>query len=142
MRGHSSIIFALVAATVACLAIVAGFVVIGSPEHVRKQQLDQIRSANLVSLSAAISAYRNTHGALPTSLDNILHGTTLNVALKDPEGHAYAYQVTGIYSYKICADFSLPSGNKSPGMLPESVFALHPAGHYCYQLEARPSANR
>lgn len=138
MTGRAAVVFAAVAALVAFLAVVGGFMVIGSPEHIRKERFDRVRSANLASLSYRISAYRRTHDALPGTLADISQRTTVSIPLTDPEGRAYGYAVTGTYTYELCADFDLPSATRSPGMVSSSVFTIHPAGHHCFQLEARP----
>ena len=141
MTKYSPVVFGAGLTLAALLAVIAGFMMIGSPNHVRKQELDRIRSSELAAISGAVSTYRSTHAALPAQLSDLSHGATLDIALKDPEGRPYGFAVRGPYTYELCADFSLSSENEPEDRPPQMIFTRHPAGYYCFQLEARPRAH-
>lgn len=147
MKPDPATLFAAGAGIVALAAIVAGFLVIGSPREIRRETLDRIRANDLAAISQAITAYRLTHEQLPARLDELIlatHGATPRFHLKDPAGRAYAYAITGPYSYELCAEFDTASAAPAAGATADrrALFARHGRGRHCFAQEARPPARR
>lgn len=65
MTRYSAVVFGAGLTIAALLAIIAGFMMIGSPDHVRKQELDRTRSSELAAISGAVSTYRRTQPSCP-----------------------------------------------------------------------------
>ena len=142
MTRYSAVVFGAGLTIAALLPIIAGFMMIGSPDHVRKQEPDRTRSSELAAISGAVSTYRRTHAVLPAALSDLSRGTTLDIALKDPAGRPYGYVVTGTYTYDLCADFSLPSENEPTDTPPQLIFTRHPAPGRVLLLSTRGAATR
>ncbi len=147
MKPAPATLFAAGTGIVALAAIVAGFLVIGSPREIRRETLDRIRANDLAAISQAITAYRLTHEELPVRLDDLIpatHGATPRFHLNDPAGRAYTYAITGPYSYELCATFDTASAAPAADGSPRdrSLFAYHGRGRHCFAQEARPPARR
>ena len=140
MTGRAAIAFASASVLVAVVAIGAGLMVIGSPGHIRKERLDEIRSTDLAALAGAISSYSHAYHSLPARLAYLQRGRTLRLALQDPEGKPYLYRAIATTSYELCADFALAAGKAARDAAPQSILSRHKAGRRCFQIEVRPLA--
>jgi hypothetical protein len=117
-----------VAATV--VAIGVGLVIIGPPWVQREIAMDGRRSANLESLDWGIWAYRDEHGSVPQTLDEL--GEEWVVTQTDPEtGALYEYEALGDSTYRICAVFTHPRGVEGDPRW-TADFTLHKAGRHCF----------
>jgi hypothetical protein len=124
-------------AALATLAIVAmsiwGFFSLGAPNTQRRLRADASRVQNLYSLASEMNRRWNNkvnpEHKLPAELDELT-----NVRTYDPVTHApYEYRDKGAGQYDLCAVFSLPSQQQQES---DSRMWSHPAGHYCFSLDA------
>lgn len=145
MRGESpsglpNRVFGWVAVSAVAVALALGFTVIGSPAHERAYSLDRQRVTRLASIAGPIQrecACGSVHPLpLPHTLDDV-RGIDRN-DLEDPvTRQRFRYVPARGTHYQLCATFDTPSdqanGNGSAGW-------NHPAGNYCYSLDARYAA--
>src|SRR3989344_4996088 len=91
-------------------AIIAGFIVAGSPQQERLRRFDQERLNHLQILQSEIISYWTNKNKLPENL-NLLEDSIRGFRVPtDPQnGGEYPYQITGPLSFSICATFNLPS---------------------------------
>ncbi len=128
--------FAGVGTLVAGLAIVAGLLTISPPWEVRKQRLDEQRTASLNMLSELVGRYHLDNGKLPLSLDELFKATTYRpyLATVDPTtGTAYEYRPGTARDYQLCATFELAS--KDNGQAKGNLWT-HRSGSQCFDLVA------
>ncbi|OGK39548.1 hypothetical protein A3F34_02485 [Candidatus Roizmanbacteria bacterium RIFCSPHIGHO2_12_FULL_44_10] len=84
------------------LALVAGFVVVGSPQKSRDINLDRQRLQDISSLRYNIESYYRKQRSLPVSLDNVSNEEVKT----DPETKKpYEYKITSDTTFEICATF-------------------------------------
>ncbi len=128
--------FAGLGTLLAALAIIAGLLTISPPWVVRKQRLDEQRTASLNMLSDLVGRYHLDNGKLPQSLDDLFKLTTYRpyLATVDPAtGAAFEYRPGAARDYKLCATFDLAS-NES-GQAKGNLWS-HQAGPQCFDLIA------
>ncbi len=142
----------LVLALIAVIAAVAfGFVKLGSPAHQRDVQADTKRVNDLSAIAQNIYNYMNPGPTkigitspeiprLPATLDALpLYGQSY----KDPvTGAPYEYKPQGGNGYQLCATFSLVAAEDETNQnyyYGPRIFAVHPAGYYCFSLDASKS---
>ncbi|ABQ31804.1 MULTISPECIES: hypothetical protein [Acidiphilium] len=146
MRPGGASLFAGSLGLAALLLVIAGFLVIGSPEHIRRQQADQMRSLQLGILSGEIAAYRRGHGALPQRLEELEPSPGYGaVPLTDPEGIPFEYSVTGTDSYELCAHFALSTLDERASQeagFQHPVFGRHASGRQCFSLHATAAGQK
>lgn len=130
----------LVGATVLVLAVVvAALLVLDSPAEERRRRLDERRVRDLHAIADAIDAYRNREGGLPPRLDVLAGWQRFAAPRTDPvTGAPYRYRVTGKETYELCATFSAASPARDPlgRVRSHGIDWRHPAGDYCFELEA------
>lgn len=88
------------------IAIIAGFLIVGSPFEERLRQFDRQKIADLNNIEGQITFYWRENGHLPESLSEIK-------APEDPQGKPYEYIVEGEKSFQLCAEFNLPFDKES-----------------------------
>ena len=116
------------------IAVLAGLYLSGSPGEQRLLRLDERRISDLRQLSNAISSYWERAGRLPQDLAVLVDGQRLRSLPADPlTDIVYAYEITDVDSYRLCAEFS----RASLQTMPEDFWA-HPAGQRCFELEVGP----
>jgi len=122
------------ATVVVVAAIVAGFVVLGSPSEERARRLDQRRVFDLQQLTIAIDYYVREHRRLPASLDDLASTSAGNVSVRDPiSSQPYGYRVVSDTAYELCATFDRESkGEVGFGSQPSA----HAAGQKCFNRKA------
>ncbi len=132
-------IFSVASCFVVVVALVWGFVLVGSPGTSRLQRLDQRRLDDLQTIFREIQSLCHDPDIkdtlkrrLPQTLDQL---ATLarreRINLSDPEtGERYRYAVTSETTYQLCATFTLPRDSDS------NVFWNHPAGEHCFTIDA------
>jgi len=123
---------AALSALIVAAMVVWGFSSLGAPKTQRALRADATRIQDLYQLSSQIHGSWNPNSfldrKLPSSLDEMP-----NVRKSDPSTHTpYEYHTKGGSQYELCAMFSLPSqqDESRPSMW------SHPAGHYCFSLDA------
>ena len=123
--------FAGLAATVGVVtALIVGFVNLGGPRTQRLIQADNQRIQNLSTLALEIKTkWATSNHVLPATLDDVASSNQIRY---DPVGGApYEYHPGDASQYQLCANFA--RDYRPPG---RSIFWAHPAGHYCFQLDA------
>ncbi len=139
MTARIHTMFSVASTLVVAVAVVWGFVLVGSPGTTRLQRLDQRRLDDLQTIFREIQSLCHDEDIkdtlkrrLPQSLDEL---ATLarreRINLSDPEtGQPYRYAVTSETTYELCATFTLPRDSDS------NVFWNHPAGERCFTINA------
>lgn len=123
--------FAGLAATAGVVTVlVVGFVNLGGPRTQRLVQADSQRIQNLSTLAIEVKTkWANSNHVLPATLDEVAGSNQIRY---DPmSGAPYEYRPGGASDYQLCATFARefrPVGG--------ITFWAHPAGHYCFQLDA------
>lgn len=143
MKVRSATLFAVFCTIVAFAAIIVGWIVIGSPSTVRLSRFDAMRSANLASISSAITNYRLTHEGLPQTLDELQKSApNVSLSFKDPVGQTYEYAPKDSFAYELCATFNTATDMTTESAPSRSTFEKHGLGRHCFSLEARPPSQR
>ncbi len=134
---------------VICVAVVAviigGFMLAGSPQLAREQQIDMVRSSNLQNISYSIDLYYQRQQKLPQDLSELYSDPTTNkgntAGFMDPETlQPYEYSVKGT-EYELCAVFTTLSDKASyeyyaPEPSIGANFYRHDIGRTCYTIPA------
>jgi hypothetical protein len=136
-------------------AIIAGFVVVGSPSKQRALRFDAQRVSDLSTVQWQIISYWQQKGKLPASLD-MLNDPISNFTIpKDPDTVvSYEYASTTKYSFDLCATFfeksqdGIGRGGSYPGMSYSTDVAYptggvsnswtHAAGRVCFSRTIDP----
>lgn len=121
----------------AVVAVVTGALMVVGPPHVaRRQQFDQQRLGDLMTMTRAVDEFVRRHARLPGSLDELASEPQSVVKTQDPEGaEPYGYRATGDRTYEVCATFSLGATAADDDAV--NRFWSHDAGRKCYALEVR-----
>lgn len=127
--------FFYIASAIVIIAIIMGFLAVGSPMSERVRKLDDRRVQDLQTIQSEIVYYWQSKGKLPESLsvlNDALRGFTVP---KDPDsGGQYPYKSISAKGFEICATFSLPSRESksvSDGFSPQENW-IHQEGLKCF----------
>lgn len=126
------------------VTIVAGFFIVGTPEHARQLRLDTERVSDLQSLQGEIVSYWQSKEHLPADLAALSDSIGGYGVPTDPETNAaYEYKTTGALSFELCGTFDNPGSALSDGYArPVGMKAVdswtHEAGHYCFSRTIDP----
>ncbi|HLY02413.1 MAG TPA: hypothetical protein VKR56_07930 [Candidatus Cybelea sp.] len=117
-----------VAAILIVVAIVAAaFFTIGPPSRARAEALDRQRLRDLGDVAAELHEDYSA-APLPAEPPQPRH---------DPvSGKPYDYRRLGNSHYQLCATFDLPTPPSEPADPDVTTFWRHPAGRFCYTLDA------
>lgn len=128
---------------VALAALVAGFVIMGSPTRQQQIVRDQRRLSDLQNLHVSIQDYYAREQKLPASLTALNQGYR-PLSPEDPTlGQAYEYITGQGSSYQLCAVFEAEDPSVSNLSIPKPVAGpyeinwTHPVGRYCFTLDAK-----
>jgi type II secretory pathway pseudopilin PulG len=137
MRVSPAAVFALGGSLAVGVAVVAAFLVIGSPAQIRATRLDGQRVTNLQALIDAIAEDRRRGDPLPDSLAQLINRPTHSyMRILDPETRQpYDYRVLDPDRFELCAQFATVA--KDPDR-PDSLLRNHGSGHQCIVSEAKP----
>lgn len=103
-----------VVSAVVLLAIVSGFVIMGSPATQRKLRQDDQRVSDLQMLQANLISYWTAKQNLPTTLTELKDSISVTSLPVDPvTNENYTYQKSGNNSFKLCANFALETSKRS-----------------------------
>lgn len=128
-------------------AIVAGFVIVGSPQNKRMQRIDERRINDLSSIQWQVVSYWQNKARVPENLNVLKDDLSGFVVPVDPETKApYEYAKTGDLSFKLCATFAeATSGDPNSYDKHYSVpFPIrdgnweHGAGYACFERTIDP----
>jgi len=132
--------------TVAVVAVViGGFMLAGSPETAKKQQIDLVRSDNLQQISSIVSNYYYQTKALPTTLASLYEASNNGAGFVDPETQIfYDYARKSDTSYELCAVFGTQSVDDSTAsvLAPRAGpnFYQHGFGKECFVVTVLATA--
>lgn len=120
---------------VVAIMIAIGFWNNGGPSRQRMQRADDRRLEDLYTIGMQIQNYwrspSNGH-KLPTHL-----GELSGIAVADPiSRQQYEYHPGQGSDYQLCATFALAGGDNSSGDRTTGTIWSHPAGRYCFPLDA------
>jgi hypothetical protein len=142
LTGSRRQIWRIVSILVIVGSIVLGFAVLGSPRTQRLYKYDEAKVNDLANINSSVQSFYSQKAALPKDFNEL---TALNYYLIKTDsqtGKDYEYNVKGVNSYELCADFNTSSkptegrGNIAYPTYPYGTNWTHPAGHYCFQESA------
>jgi hypothetical protein len=138
------------------VAIVAGFLIVGTPQDARQKRLDTTRVNDLQTIQYQLVYYWQQKQKLPTQLTDLNDSISGFNIPRDPQtGEMYTYTATGPLSFKLCANFNRDgaannNGYTSRPMMPEPVGLgggmydkgvdnwQHAAGNVCFTRTIDP----
>lgn len=126
---------AAVASAIVVLMLILGFWQLGPPRIQREKRADLQRANGLYQLSDAVNNYwTENHSQLPATLSQLPSGLP-----SDPVTHQpYKYLPGQNGKYSLCATFAQSSYWNPNSKIPRDGNPWgHPAGYYCFQLDAR-----
>lgn len=125
------------AVLVVASAVVAAFMILGSPAEQRLLRFDERRIEDLNSLRFSVDGFWRANRRLPASLEEAVRREAATAVVPaDPEtGEAYGYRVLGEQQFELCATFARELSAETGGLAPQPW--LHPAGRHCFSLEPR-----
>lgn len=125
---------ATLAVLVVAVAVIAGLLLVGSPQEARERTLDVRRVEQLRAISNAVDLYWTRQGRLPVSLEELERAQGMGEHLVDPgTGQAHEYRVLGEKRYELCASFA--RNPAEDGRRLQADFWAHGAGRHCFLLE-------
>lgn len=126
---------------VAVIAAVIAAVTLEPPHVQRELRLDTQRVGDLSALDRAVKEYAKRHDALPPTLEVLAAEPGLASMHKDPEtGIAYAYEITGKRSFRLCANFARES--RAPNRHFAQFEWAHGAGRHCFDHDVKDTARQ
>jgi hypothetical protein len=137
---------------VVLIAIISGFMVIGSPAEQRKIKNDNVRIDNLRSLQYEVLDYWQRTEQLPQSLEVLDDPLRYTVIENDPvTNEQYEYSKKDDLLFELCADFETaskdfdknyavrqPSSIHTKGFLEENQDWQHDEGRTCFERTINP----
>ncbi|MCX6715436.1 MAG: DUF5671 domain-containing protein [Candidatus Taylorbacteria bacterium] len=101
---------AVVGLVLVIIAIIAGFVIVGSPSKQRALRFDSQRVNDLQSIQWQVINFWQRKATLPTELAEVKDSISGNIVPSDPDtDKPYEYAITGKNTFELCAMFSLPT---------------------------------
>ncbi len=149
---------ALVALIGVILAIIVGFMVIGSPRTQRLVKYDEIKRSNLQNLASEIRYFYERSNVLPASITELSQTNSYGSGMyTDPQSNEpYVYKVIDPTTFEVCAEFNFDSGSdiaythsqayerpvpygmKEPVI--SDVWNEYKAGEHCFRQVVIPSS--
>lgn len=94
----------------ALVAVVSGFFIIDSPQHVRMLRYDAQKVSDLQTIQYQVVNYWQLKRTLPASLSTLADPLSNMVVPTDPQSKAdYTYKIMGATSFQLCATFNDPT---------------------------------
>jgi hypothetical protein len=117
-------------------AVMAGFMIAGSPAQARLERLDERRVQDLSLVRESVNIYWNRHSSLPATLADAAGDSGLPPIPTDPTTkQAYGYRVTGPKTFELCAEFQARSGDAT--VWRDAGYWGHGIGRHCFSREVR-----
>ncbi len=108
-------------AALVVLSIVAGFVIIGSPQTQRNYRLDEQRVSDLQGIQSQIIYYWQQKGSLPAQLADLSDSLSYYTIPVDPQTkQSYEYKRQSPLDFTLCATFATENMTDSPTAGPAS----------------------
>ena len=133
-------------------AIIAGFIIMGSPAQTRLYRFDDQKISDLQQIEWLVADYAQQKHTLPTTIGD-LHDPNLGYSVPQDSQHstAYEYQKRSDSAYTICATFNAEThGTIPPTSVPIGPYGAikqaqenwyHAAGHNCFNRSVTFSNN-
>lgn len=133
-------------------SIIAGFFIVGTPQHARLLRYDQQKISDLQGIQSQVVYYWQQKDTLPESLSDLTDSISGYSAPLDPQNNQpYEYRIIQApYSFELCAEFNA-AGDVQNGYvypryetitLPATKGVLenwqHDAGHICFERTIDP----
>lgn len=147
---HISRTAAIASASIATIAIVVGFFIVGSPAKQRAMRFDEQRVQDLQSIQSGILNHWTQKSKIPASLNDLNDLLSGYKAPVDPDTKKpYEYTVKSDHSFELCATFTYPSestnqpGAAIPMIYPYPVGSnmdnwVHQSGRVCFSRTIDP----
>ncbi len=124
-------------------SIIAGFLVLGSPQTQRSLRYDSQRISDLQNIQARLVNYWQRKGVLPDSLFEMTDEISGLTVPKDPQTSLdYEYRKTGDMSFELCAEFknaSTPNDTRYDYYEYETMSNWkHNVGRHCFERTIDP----
>lgn len=129
------------------ISIIAAFFVVGSPKTAREMGYDQARTNDLQNIQWQIISYWQNKSSLPTELSDLedtISGFRIPIDPDKTSKNTYEYEVTGTYSFNLCATFS-QSSEQTSSRESLGVYGVeqlgnwaHDAGRVCFERTIDP----
>ena len=147
MKPTAPQILAGVVSLMVVAAVVAGFIVAGSPATERARRLDDQRVSALRQIADAVGVYVENRRAVPATLADLQTAASKGFGVYLPEltdpttKVVYEYVATGPLTYRLCANFEATPRPNDPniqvklsiGGTPD--FDKHVAGRQCWDID-------
>jgi len=101
----------VLASSFVIVAVVAGFMIVGSPSEQRSLRFDEKRVQDLQSIQSQVLTYWQQKEKLPETLTDLANPLLGQSVSRDPEfesGKEYEYSTKGKLTFELCATFALP----------------------------------
>lgn len=133
---------------VVVVAILAGFFIIGTPQHIRERKQDATRVQDLQNIQWQIVSFWQSKGALPATLADLNDPIGGSVMPVDPvTREPYVYKRTGDLTFSLCTTFATDGdAGLGTGMMRPTVDPVlsgqdnweHIAGDACFERTIDP----
>lgn len=127
-------------------AIIAGFLIVGSPSTQRALRFDEERIADLSNIQNGITNYWQRTGKLPATLAALTDPLmNYRYTTADPEsGQPYQYTVKDARTFELCVTFdTFSSGTSASGAYTQPMVVdenwKHDAGYSCFDRTIDPA---
>ncbi len=139
--------FVIAVCALVAIAIIVGFIIIGSPSQERARQFDRQRVNDLGILQSEIVSYWQRKNELPQSLDDLKNDFNNFTPPRDPEtGQPYEYTAESPLRFTLCAHFNLADDEtrhtspsvKSRPYGSDSLTWQHGPGRACFERTIDP----
>lgn len=138
-------LFAVVSGLVVLVAVVAGFVIMGSPSKARDIRLDDNRVSALQEMQSRVLNYWQQKGEMPKTISDIEDSISGYKVPTIPDGSNYEYRLDSGTTFKLCATFSRPTPATQNGVSKPAYYGglldqnwQHQAGNHCFTRTIDP----
>ena len=144
-------------AVLAIVTILAGFLIVGTPQQARLARFDAQKIGDLQNIQSQVVSYYQAKQKLPSVIADLNNSLNYGpVPVDSQSGESYVYQSTGTLKFKLCAVFNAESrANQIPSpetraVMPAPVGAVggktatpdnwqHNSGNVCFDRTIDPS---
>lgn len=144
-REKESRLVGLSTAALVILALVAGFVIMGSPGTQRELRLDQERVNDLQQIQWEVVNFWQRNNRLPQSIEQLESAITGFRLPEDPaSGEPYSYRVLSDTRFELCATFAKETPERLQRVEPiaprgtQQTSWQHGAGEECFERTVDP----
>ncbi|MEY4602246.1 MAG: hypothetical protein RL292_187 [Candidatus Parcubacteria bacterium] len=122
------------------VAIIIGFVVIGSPKTQRLMKSDQAKVSDLQNLASQVRYFYDMSKTLPASFEELAQSNSYGgYSYVDAQTQVpYVYTIINPTTFELCAEFNLDQSNKATGTIKTNpiqgdIWGVHTQGLYCFR---------